>query len=149
MRILWILSSFQAISMSLGQWPWILMTASTFWGRHSKPETSRFCERCSPITSSDSHHGSWQWQDRSKKNPLYEHWSCTDQLVHSWIFGTLSEEVPHTLLTSRDVWLCLAENFNKSPLSRYSLQLLTKKDKNLISGVLSWVQDCMWLVECH
>lgn len=66
-----------------------------------------------------------------KQNPLYEHWSCTDQLVCSWIFGTLSEEVLHTLLTSRDVWLCLAENFNKIPLSRYSLKLLTEKDKNL------------------
>ncbi|KAL0874896.1 hypothetical protein Bca101_024601 [Brassica carinata] len=72
-------------------------------------------------------------------NPQYDAWVCTDQLVRSWIFGTLSEEVlgsVHTLQTSRDVWLSLAENFNKSSLSREfslrrSLQLLSKKDKTL------------------
>lgn len=72
-------------------------------------------------------------------NPQYESWFCTDQLVRSWLFGTLSEEVlgsVHTLLTSRDVWVSLAENFNKSSLAREfslrrSLQLLTKKDKTL------------------
>lgn len=72
-------------------------------------------------------------------NPLFEAWFCTDQLVRSWLFGTLSEEVlgsVHTLQTSRDVWVSLADNFNKSSLSREfslrrSLQLLTKKDKTL------------------
>lgn len=72
-------------------------------------------------------------------NPQFEAWFCTDQLVRSWLFGTLSEEVQgsvHTLSTSREVWLSLADNFNKSPVSREfslrrSLQLLTKKDKTL------------------
>lgn len=72
-------------------------------------------------------------------NLQYEAWFCSDQLVRSWIFGTLSEEVlgtVHTLTTSREVWLSLAENLNKSSLAREfslrrSLQLLTKKDKTL------------------
>ena len=41
-------------------------------------------------------------------NPLYEAWQCTDQLIKSWIFGTLTEEVlgyVHGLATSQDVWL--------------------------------------------
>lgn len=70
-------------------------------------------------------------------NPLYESWFCTDQLVRSWLFGTLSEEVlgsVHSLTTSRDVWVSLADNFNKSSLSREfslrrSLQLMAKKGK--------------------
>ena len=72
-------------------------------------------------------------------NPKYDDWVCSDQLVRSWLFGTLSEEVlgsVHTLSTSREVWLSLAENFNKSSLSREfslrrSLQLISKKDKSL------------------
>ncbi|CAA7036250.1 unnamed protein product [Microthlaspi erraticum] len=72
-------------------------------------------------------------------NPLYEAWFCTDQLVRSWLFGTLSEEVlgvVHSLSTSREVWLGLAENFNQSSLAREfalrrNLQFLTKKGKTL------------------
>lgn len=72
-------------------------------------------------------------------NPEHEAWFCSDQLVRSWMFGTLSEEVlgsVHTLPTSREVWLSLAESFNKSSLSREfslrrRLQLLTKKEKTL------------------
>lgn len=42
----------------------------------------------------------------------------------------------HNLTTSRDIWLCLAENFNKSSLTREytlrrNLQLLTNKGKTL------------------
>lgn len=33
-------------------------------------------------------------------NPLYESWFCSDQLVKSWLFGTLSEEVLATFITS-------------------------------------------------
>lgn len=74
-----------------------------------------------------------------ENNPEFEFWFCTDQMVRSWIFGTLSEEVlgsVHSLQTSRDIWVSLADNFNKSSLSREfslrrSLQLLTKKDKTL------------------
>jgi len=72
-------------------------------------------------------------------NPQYEDWFCTDQLVRSWLFGTLSEEVlghVHNLTTSRQIWISLAENFNKSSIAREfslrrNLQLLTKKDKSL------------------
>lgn len=72
-------------------------------------------------------------------NPQHEAWFCSDQLVRSWIYGTLSEEVlgtVHTLATSKEVWDSLAENFNKSSLAREfslrrSLQLLSKKDKTL------------------
>lgn len=41
-----------------------------------------------------------------EKNPQFEFWFCSDQLVRSWIFGTLSEEVlgsVHNLQTSREV----------------------------------------------
>ncbi|AAD21687.1 Strong similarity to gi/3600044 T12H20.12 protease homolog from Arabidopsis thaliana BAC gb/AF080119 and is a member of the reverse transcriptase family PF/00078 [Arabidopsis thaliana] len=70
-------------------------------------------------------------------NPLYESWFCTDQLVRSWLFGTLSEEVlghVHNLSTSRQIWVSLAENFNKSSVARefslrQNLQLLSKKEK--------------------
>lgn len=73
-------------------------------------------------------------------NPAYEAWFCSNQLVRSWLFGTLSEEVlgsVHSVQTSREVWLSLAEKFNKSSLAREfslrrSLQLLTKKGKTLI-----------------
>lgn len=72
-------------------------------------------------------------------NPQYDYWFCTDQLMHSWMFGTLSKEVlgtVYTLQTSCEVWISLAEHFNKSLLARESslrrsLQLLTKKDKTL------------------
>ena len=75
-----------------------------------------------------------------ENNPLFDSWFCTDQLVRSWLFGTLSEEVlgsVHTLPTSREVWISLADNFNKSSIScefslRRSLQLLAKKDKTLV-----------------
>lgn len=74
-------------------------------------------------------------------NPQYESWFCTDQLVRSWLFGTLYEEVlghVHNLSTSRQVWLSLAENFNKSSLAREfsirsKLQLLHMKH-NSFSG---------------
>lgn len=74
-----------------------------------------------------------------ENNPLFESWFCADQQVRSWLFGTLSEEVlgsVHTLGTSREVWVSLADNFNKSSVSREfslrrSLQLLSKKDKTL------------------
>ncbi|KAL0705135.1 hypothetical protein Bca4012_071560 [Brassica carinata] len=72
-------------------------------------------------------------------NPQYEFWFCTDQLARSWLFGTLSEEVlgyVHNLTTAREVWISLAENFNKSSLAREfslrrSLQLVTSKGKTL------------------
>ena len=62
-------------------------------------------------------------------NPLYEYWFCTDQLVRSWLFGTLSDEVlgyVHNLTTSREIWLCLAENFNKSSLACSGVHASTK-----------------------
>lgn len=77
--------------------------------------------------------------DNEVPNPLFESWFCTDQLVRSWLFGTLSEEVlghVHSLGTSREIWISLAENFNKSSISREftlrrNLQLLSKKGKTL------------------
>lgn len=71
-------------------------------------------------------------------NPHYEAWICTDQLVISWIFGTLTEEVlgtVHCLTTSRDVWCSLADNYNKSSVAREfelrrTLQLMTKRGKD-------------------
>ena len=72
-----------------------------------------------------------------EKNPQFESCYFTDQQVMQWLFGTLSEEVlgpVHTLITSREVWLLLADNFRKSYLSREfslrrSLQLLTKRQE--------------------
>ena len=70
-------------------------------------------------------------------NPEFESWFCTDQLVSSWLFGTLSEEVlghVHSLEASRQIWISLAENFNKTNVAREfslrrSFQLINKKDK--------------------
>ena len=83
-------------------------------------------------------------------NPRYESWFCTDQLIRSWLFGTLSEEVlgvVHNLQTSNEVWFSLAENFNKSSISREfslrrSLQLLTKKDKTLSAYCREFTTIC-------
>ncbi|KAL0645043.1 hypothetical protein Bca4012_043334 [Brassica carinata] len=62
-----------------------------------------------------------------ESNPQFEFWFCSDQLVRSWIFGILSEEVlstSHTLSTSCEVWFSLAESYNKSSLAReFSLPL--------------------------
>lgn len=71
-------------------------------------------------------------------NPEYEAWICTDELIKSWIFGTLTEEVlglVHVLATSQDIWLSLATNFNKSSVAREfdlrrRLQLLNIKGKS-------------------
>ncbi|XP_010462983.1 PREDICTED: uncharacterized protein LOC104743624 [Camelina sativa] len=71
-------------------------------------------------------------------NPEYEARIYTDELIKSWIFGTLSEEVlglVHALPTSQDVWLSLAGNFNKSSVAlefdlQRRLQLLNIKGKN-------------------
>lgn len=71
-------------------------------------------------------------------NLRFEAWSCTDQLIKSWIFGTLTEEVlgyVHGLTTSQEVWLSLADNFNKSSVAREfdlrrRLQLLTTRGKD-------------------
>lgn len=57
--------------------------------------------------------------------------------MRSWLFGTFSEEVlgyVHNLKTSCEIWVSLAENFNKSSIAREfslrkNLQLLSKKDK--------------------
>ena len=54
-------------------------------------------------------------------NPRYDAWVCTYQLVISWIYGTLTEEVlgtVHCLSTSHEVWLSLADNYNKSSIAR-------------------------------
>lgn len=83
-------------------------------------------------------------------NPLFESWLCSDQLVKSWIFGTLSEEVlgtVHTLSSSREVWFSLAENFYKSFLARdfslhQSLQLMSKKDKTLLVYCIDFKAPC-------
>lgn len=54
-------------------------------------------------------------------NPAHEAWICTDELIKSWFFGTLSEEVlglVHALPTSQEVWSSLASNFNRSSMAR-------------------------------
>lgn len=89
------------------------------------PETTRQIENGGVVTT--------------EPNPVYESWFCSDQLVRSWLFGTLSEEVlgsVHNLSTSREIWISLAENFNKSSLSREfslrrNLQLISKKGRSL------------------
>lgn len=83
-------------------------------------------------------------------NPQYESWFCIDQLIRSWLFGTLSEEVlgyVYTLTTSHEIWLCLAENFNKSSLAREftlrrNLQLLTNKGRTLTAYVQEFKTLC-------
>ena len=83
-------------------------------------------------------------------NPRYEAWFCTDQLVRSWLFGTLSLEIlgyVHNIQTSREIWIALAENFNKSSVAREfalrrSLQLLTKKDKTFATYCREFISIC-------
>lgn len=73
-------------------------------------------------------------------NPDLEAWKCTDQLVKSWLFGTLTEEFfgyVHNLETSQDVWLSLADNFNKISVAREfdlrrRLQLLNTRGKDFL-----------------
>ncbi|XP_019085488.1 PREDICTED: uncharacterized protein LOC104715244 [Camelina sativa] len=70
-------------------------------------------------------------------NPAYEAWICTDELIKSWLFGTLSEEVlglVHAMSTSQEVWLSLASSFNRSSVTRECellrrLNLLNMKDR--------------------
>ncbi|XP_010481200.1 PREDICTED: uncharacterized protein LOC104760047 [Camelina sativa] len=76
-------------------------------------------------------------QQVTDPNPAYEAWICTDELIKSWLFGTLSEEVlglVHALSTSQEVWMSLASSFNRSSVSRECellrrLNLLNMKDK--------------------
>lgn len=83
-------------------------------------------------------------------NPRYESWLCTDQLVCSWLFGSLSEEVlgyVHNLQTSREIWVSLVENFNKNSIAREytlrrNLQLLSKKEKTLAVYCREFVAIC-------
>lgn len=83
-------------------------------------------------------------------NPAFEAWICTDQLVMSWIFGTLTEEVlgtVHCLATSHDVWVSLANNFNKSSVAREfelrrSLQLMSKRGKDYASYCRNFRSVC-------
>ncbi|XP_010463228.1 PREDICTED: uncharacterized protein LOC104743891 [Camelina sativa] len=99
-----------------------------------------------PVTRTVTHDNT----QTEESNPLYESWFCTDQLVRSWIFGTLFEEVlgsVHTLSTSHDVWLHLAESYYKSSLSRefslrHSLHLLTKNDKSLATYCREFRRIC-------
>lgn len=73
-------------------------------------------------------------------NPDLESWKCSVGLVKAWLFGTLSEEVlgcVYGLETSRDVWLALADNFNKSSVAREfdlrrRLQLLNTRGKDFM-----------------
>lgn len=77
---------------------------------------------------------------QSSQLRIFEAWTCTDQLIKSWIFGTLTEEVlgyVHGLATSQEVWLSLADNFNKSFIAREfdlrrRLQLLTNRGKDFL-----------------
>lgn len=70
-------------------------------------------------------------------NPAHEAWLCTDQLVKSWIFGTLSEEALGgvcALNTSSEVWMSLANTYNRSSIGREfklkrKLHLFTKQGK--------------------
>lgn len=65
-------------------------------------------------------------------NPAHEAWFCTDQLVKSWIFGTLSEEALGgvcALNTSSEVWMSLANTYNRSSKLKRKLHLFTKQGK--------------------
>ncbi|XP_010463215.1 PREDICTED: uncharacterized protein LOC104743877 [Camelina sativa] len=74
----------------------------------------------------------------TSSNPEYEAWVCTDELIKSWLFGTLSEEVlglVHALSTSAEVWNSLASSFNRNSVARECellchLNLLNTKDKS-------------------
>lgn len=83
-------------------------------------------------------------------NPVFEARRGSDQLVKSWIFGTLTEEVlgyVHNLNTSQDVWLSLADNFNKFSVARefdlrIRLQLLTTRGKDFLVYIREFRAIC-------
>lgn len=59
-------------------------------------------------------------------NPEFTKWIQKDQLVKSWLFGSLSEEalrVVYGLQTSEDVWYAFSKSFNRvSPFRKFVLQ---------------------------
>ncbi|XP_019082590.1 PREDICTED: uncharacterized protein LOC109125425 [Camelina sativa] len=71
--------------------------------------------------------------------------------VRSWLFGTLSEEVlghVHSLETSHQIWVSLAENFNKSSVAREfslrrNLQLVSKKGKTFSAREFKTICDSL------
>lgn len=83
-------------------------------------------------------------------NPAHESWFCTDQLVKSWIFGTLSDEALGrvcALTTAHEVWLALANTYNRSSVSREfdlkrKLQLLSKQGKSFSTYAPEYASFC-------
>lgn len=83
-------------------------------------------------------------------NPAHESWFCTDQLVKSWIFGTLSDEALGSvcsLATAHEVWSALANTYNRSSIGREfdlkrKLQLLTKQGKSFSTYVREYTSVC-------
>ncbi|KFK30733.1 hypothetical protein AALP_AA6G020200 [Arabis alpina] len=72
-------------------------------------------------------------------NPDYPAWIRSDQVVRSWIFGSLSEDVLSVVAhctTGQEVWLTIAKHFNRVSSSRLfelqrKLQTVTKNDKTM------------------
>lgn len=97
-----------------------------FVNGHQKPPSEKICVKINNKVTEVS-------------NPDHESWLQTDQLVQSWLFGTLSEEIigyAYGLTYARDVWLMIEENFNQSSISREfdllaSIHVITKGNKDL------------------
>lgn len=88
--------------------------------------------------------------EQQTANPADESWFCTDQLVKSWIFGTLSEEALGSvcsLSTAQEVLTSLANTYNRSSIGREfdlkrKLQLLTKQGKSYSVYVREYTSIC-------
>lgn len=83
-------------------------------------------------------------------NPAHESWFCTDQLVKSWIFGTLSDYALRSvcaLTTAHKLWISLANTYNRSSIARKfelkrKLQLLIKQGNSFSTSAREYASLC-------
>lgn len=60
-------------------------------------------------------------QDTEAANPEFLRWTQKDQLILAWLYGTLTEDAlksVYGLHTSQEVWLALAQKYNRVSASR-------------------------------
>ena len=70
-------------------------------------------------------------------NPEFDTWFKTDKVVKSWLLGSFAEDILSVVvncITAHEVWITLANHFNRASSSRLfelqrRLQTLEKKDK--------------------
>ncbi|CAA7025131.1 unnamed protein product [Microthlaspi erraticum] len=85
-----------------------------------------FCHGSNTPTAGEYQVHGINGQTSEVPNPDYHVWLQTDHIVKSWLIGTFTEEVLALVIqcaTSRDMWLSVANHFNKISSARlYELQ---------------------------